>query len=73
MPLKRNLSIEEKRNMIADAIVISERTGNTIIPFIGVPLSKFNYDSLRKYIREMNKEYKQMAGEDYYAIYSTKY
>jgi hypothetical protein len=73
MAVKQNLTTEVKKRMIADAIVISHIMNLNIMKFSGVPVSKFDYATVLKYIQSVNELYKKEFGEDFNPPYGTKY
>jgi len=57
---KENLSLKEKKQLLARLIELHILTGYSIIGFIGKPLSYFDFDKVNYQIKLMENEYEKM-------------
>ena len=52
------MTIQEKRELLREMITLMVYTGYDFSDYLGKPLSYFNYDGVKKYIKKLEKEYK---------------
>jgi hypothetical protein len=66
------LTIQQKKKMIEDAVILSYKTGYSSYNLVGKPLSHFDYEKLLKYIKALNGENIEQGGDDFFE-YNTNY
>ena len=66
LKMKISLTPTQKREMLQDLIIISDRTGYDISNLIGYSLSNFNWLNVFDALVERNEDYKSMNNECYF-------
>lgn len=57
---KKELSAKEKRHLLRKMIELLVYTGVDFSDYLGKPLSYFNYDGVKRYIKVLEDEYEKM-------------
>lgn len=68
----KNLTPTEKRNLLTDLILLKNSCGYDITPFIGYPLTRFDFDKVQNVINLLAKEYEEINGCEYSFTYSDR-
>lgn len=66
MKLNTKLTPTDKREMLADLIILNDRTGYTINHLIGQPLSYFDFKLVFDSIISKDKDYVLMCDESFF-------
>jgi|688.fasta_scaffold125538_1 hypothetical protein len=67
-----NLTTTEKRNLLADLIVLKSSCGYDISGFMGKPLSYYNFEKVQNGINELANEYFEINGSEFCFTYSSR-
>jgi hypothetical protein len=70
--IMKNLTPTEKRNLLTDLILLKNACGYDLTPFIGYPLTRFDFDKVQNVINLLAKEYEEINGCEYSFIYSDR-
>lgn len=54
------MTAKEKKELLREMITLMVYTGYDFADYMGKPLSYFNYDGVKKYIKELQSEYDKM-------------
>jgi len=64
--METKLTINERRSMLTDAIILSYKVGNHSTQLVGRPLSYYDFNKVFELIVELNKENIEQGGDDFF-------
>ena len=68
----KNLTPTQKRNLLADLVILKSNLGYDISGYMGQPLTKFNWEAVQNSISELSNEYLECNGCEFSATYSER-
>ncbi len=57
---KENFTTSVKKRKMAEMIELLVQTHQSIVPFMGMPLSKLDFTKVDKFIKELRQQYNEM-------------
>ena len=64
--METKLTINERRKMLVDAILLSYKVGNNSTQLVGHPLSYYDFNKVFELIKELNEDNIEQGGDDFF-------